>query len=259
MTGNLYKVLTVCLLSLMGSSAFAEVALTQIDGELTYVTVRNQQGNEAMVGVHSFSCNWTCTRSSKTHRVPSDALIQPSSSIVVESEGTAFRVGRDHVVLGQDGYIYNIRNVFQTPGESLVVATRERREGDSFSNHDGVMDPTEGRNGRNVYILNAEQIAAVEVDCYLNVCSGQRYQEVAGTPLCDFATLRDVTVENGVVIGIPELSCRVDASAPIDRVFNNGALLNGRQVFNPFPSDLRHYYQRVSQPRFEDDITDSAL
>ncbi len=236
------KILIVSLWVLTCGFAQAEFdrALIETEEGLQYVSVAQRNGDDYIVGHARFSCRWSCTRSSGFLRVPHDGVLFATSSISVRTQRQTHDISRDDVILGNDGIMYQIRDVF--PNGHIVAYALNANPG-HFGGEVGNIDPLENRN---VYVISTDNIAAVEVPCFLGICSGQRYREISGVPLCDSSLLRATQVRDGVVLGVPErLSCRVDRSAPIDFVFSDGTLANGPRVFNPFPSTLENYYRHT--------------
>ncbi len=230
------------------SVAIAETALVDTGDELIYVGVGAQQGDEHTVNHTYTSCRLFCSRTATSFRVASSDLIRPVATVTVETQGVLRNIGRDEVILGTDGNIYLVRDVF---ANGLIAAYRSDINPNSRNRVAGNIDAAEEDN---IFILDVDDVQAVQVDCFLNVCTGQRYHEIAGMPLCDFERLRGVEVTEGVVTGVPSnLSCRVDRSAPIHAVFSDGTLANGNRLFNPFPSTINNYYRVTEAEELSED------
>ncbi len=230
------------------SLAKAEMALVNHGEDIIYVGVGAQQGDEHTV-IHNYvNCRLFCSRSSNSFRVASRDLIRPVATVTVETQGVLRNIGRDEVILGTDGNIYLVRDVFDN---GMIAAYRSDINPNSRNRVAGNIDAAEEDD---TFILDVDDVQAVQVSCFLNICTGQRYHEIAGMPLCDFERLRGVEVTEGVVTGVPSnLACRVDRSAPIHAVFSDGTLANGNRLFNPFPRTINNYYRVTEAEELSDE------
>jgi hypothetical protein len=247
MTNFIYKPLPYFLVVLLAFATHAHAEpsvergqriLMEWEGETRYgEVVGMQQVNEQtryaiQLRRYINSSNLT----SRVVRAQREQITLPAQSHNVRLQGQDRELRRGLVVLGRNNQLWQIDDVF-ADGRVVVTPLHVNR-----NSRNRVSENFARLEHQNVSIINAQDIAAVEVDSYGGYEKNGVYTHISGMPLCDARALesyqlpRELRDQQNL-----RFSCGRGGQAHINGLFSNGSVSIGAHIFNPFPRSIEQY------------------
>ncbi len=226
---------------LYGSADTSQLVLeNREDGSVRYVQVVKSQGNKSSeqktdsVFYRSYSNKFSGGfNSSRPYEVPVEQLTYPIPEIPLALNGQNIRLQRGKLILGKDGEFYIIENLY--PDGRIAAYRATVNPNSSRRVHSNFVAEVE----ENIVIIDVDLIRATQSRCFFGICQNEVYADVQGVPLCDRTVLASYLEDWGAKKA-DKLSCRLNG-AIIHGVFNDGTLVSGKTLFNPFPESLHRY------------------
>lgn len=234
---------------LMAQSPYTNVSVDKLalenreDGSVRYVVIAgNQENNRAadpensIIAVsyrHYSNPNSGNLISGLAYGAHADQITMPINSTSVTVNGQTTNLERGALILATDGEIYLIENIY--PDGRLAVYRSTVNANSRNRVHDNFVPLVR----ENTSVIHVDDIQATQTDCFFGYCKNDIHADIQGVPICDQEVLV-AYIEGWGMKDTPRMSCRMDG-ARIQGVFNDGTLVSGKTVFNPFPESLKNY------------------
>lgn len=218
------------------SSSYSQSALENHKGELRLVKVvpvrAGQNPSQRVVNYESYS-GMLGSLNFSAYRTDISNLTFASKELPVEIDHRDFKLRKGLNILGQDDKMYNIEAVF-ADGRIVAYPVEANPSSRYQSGNMSRLQQT------NPVVLDKNDVAAVEVQCFMGYCKNETYKQISNIPICDLEELRKLKANKQAPENFPEVGCRFSGLF-IDIIFSDGTLGQGRKTFNPFPRTINEY------------------